>query len=192
MKHSKLTMLNFMAVCCVLGVVTKKFINPFANIITEALHIPGGISTGFSIMFLVIATEIVRSEENHSRDSVFRYCGTLMGCVQGFVSLALGRVGSMGILMPLGFIATGIAIDIVYFLNLRFGLNRIERMVFSNAMAAVAASLTANLIVFRLTGPVLGLYLSVSLMSGTVFGYLGSVVVNRLYQTGAITYRLVE
>ena len=192
MKHSKLTMLNFMALCCILGIFTKKLINPFANIITEALHIPGGISTGFSIMFLVIATEIVRSEENHLRDSVFRYCGTLMGTVQGFVSLALGRVGSMGILMPLGFIATGIAIDIVYFLNLRFGLNRIERMVFSNAMAAVAASLTANLIVFRLAGPVLGLYLSVSLMSGTVFGYLGSVVVNRLYQTGAITYRLVE
>ena len=64
MKHSKLAMLNFMALCCVLGMFTKKLINPFANIITEALHIPGGISTGFSIMFLVIATEVVKGQHS--------------------------------------------------------------------------------------------------------------------------------
>ncbi|MBR4027932.1 MAG: hypothetical protein IKJ01_10400, partial [Lachnospiraceae bacterium] len=131
MKHSKLSMLNFMALCCVLGMFTKKLINPFANIITEALHIPGGISTGFSIMFLVIATEIVKTNCPNSSDVIIRRCGTLMGTVQGFLSIALGRVGSMGLLMPVGFIATGIAIDMVYHLQKYIAFSQIERMVFA-------------------------------------------------------------
>lgn len=171
MRHSKLTMLNFMALCCVLGLFTKKLINPFANVITEALHIPGGISTGFSIMFLVIAAEIVRE----------KYCGTMMGTVQGFLALALGRVGSMGILMPLGYIATGVAIDLVYYLQKNVKCSKTDRMVFANALAALMASVTANLLVFHLSGPVLWLYLGVSATSGTCYGFLGSAIVTRLY-----------
>lgn len=171
MRYSKLTMLNFMAICCVLGLFTKKLINPFANIITEALHIPGGVSTGFSIMFLVIAAEIVQK----------RHCGTLMATVQGFLALALGRVGSMGILMPIAYIVTGIAIDCVYSLQKYVRFSKTERMVFANALAATMASLTANILVFRLNGPVLWLYLCVSATSGSLYGFLGSSVVTRLY-----------
>lgn len=171
MKYSKLTMLNFMALCCVLGLFTKKLINPFANVITEALHIPGGVSTGFSIMFLVIAAEVVRGKG----------CGTLMGTVQGFLALALGRVGSMGILMPLGYISTGIAIDFIYDVQKYMKCSKTERMVFANALAALMASVTANLLVFHLNGPVLWLYLGVSATSGTCYGFLGSVIVTRLY-----------
>lgn len=58
----KIGHVEFHGLCCVLGMFTKKLINPFANIITEVLHIPGGISTGFSIMFLVIATEVVKGQ----------------------------------------------------------------------------------------------------------------------------------
>jgi len=182
MRYSKLAMFNFMALCCVLGIFCKKIINPFANVITESLHIPGGISTGFSIMFLVIATEIVRSQCDLAKEFIFSWSGTLMGTVQGFVSLALGRVGSMGILMPLGFIASGMAIDVVYALQKFIKLNCLERMVFANALAAVTASVTANIIVFRLWGPVLWLYLGVSAISGTIFGSLGAVVAHRLRQ----------
>ena len=171
MKYSKLAMLNFMALCCVLGLFTKKLINPFANIITEALHIPGGVSTGFSIMFLVIATEIV--QKKHS--------GTLMATVQGFLALALGRVGSMGILMPLAYIATGVAIDFVYGVQKYVKISKTERMVFANSLAATMASLIANILVFRLNGAVLWLYLSVSATSGALYGLLGSSIVTRLY-----------
>lgn len=180
MKHSKLAKLNFMALCCVLGMFVKKLINPFANIITEALHIPGGISTGFSIMFLVIATEIVRGNETNVLDSEIRKCGTLMGTVQGLLSLALGRVGSMGIFMPIGFIIPGIAIDFIYSLQKHLKFSQIERMVFANALAALMASVTANVIVFHLSGPVLGLYLSVSGVSGIIFGCLGFSIAARL------------
>lgn len=180
MKKSKLAKLNFMAICCVLGMFTKKIINPFANIITEALHIPGGISTGFSIMFLVIATEVVRGNDIDNIDDVVRRCGTLMGTVQGFLSLALGRVGSMGLFMPIGFIIPGISIDLIYSLQKYFKLSQTERMVFANALAAIMASVTANVIVFHLRGPILGLYLCVSGVSGLIYGFLGSTIADRL------------
>jgi hypothetical protein len=80
----------------------------------------------------------------------------------------------------------GIAIDLVYCLSRRFGLDRTERMVFANALAAVMASVTANVIVFRLWGPVLFLYLCVSACSGTVYGILGSMVAGKLRKAIAL------
>ncbi len=179
MRHSRLSKLNFMALCCVLGLFTKKLINPLANVITESLHIPGGISTGFSIMFLVVAAEVVYGE----RQKV-KFCGTLMGSVQGFLALCLGRVGSMGLLAPLGYIVPGMSIDLIYGLAERFKLDRTERMVFANALAAVMASVTANVLVFHLWGPVLLLYLCVSAVSGTVYGFLGAAVAGKLHRAG--------
>ncbi len=180
MKKTKLMMLNFMALCIVLGIVSKKVMNPFANLITEALHIPGGISTGFSIMFLVIAAEIVKFSCYDSYDGMAEKCGLLMGTVQGLVTLAMGRVGSMGILMPIGFMATGAAIDFVYKLVRYTGCSRKERMVLANSFAALMASVTANIIVFRLWGPVLVLYLAVSALSGMIYGFLASAVSTRV------------
>ena len=170
MRQSRLSKLNFMALCCVLGLFTKKLINPLANVITEALHIPGGISTGFSIMFLVIATELVCMEGS----------GTIMGTVQGFLALVMGRIGSMGIFAPIGYLVPGMCVDLVYRFRETLKLSQLERMVLANALAAVMASVTANLIVFRLSGPVLWLYLCVSATSGTLYGFLGSVIVTRV------------
>ncbi len=179
MKRNRLSDLNFMALCCVLGLFTKKMINPLANVITDSLHIPGGVSAGFSIMFLVAAAEVVRGGNKSAADS-WRHCGALMGAVQGLLALCLGRIGSMGLLAPLGYLVPGMAIDVVYSLGERFGLGRAERMVFANALAAVMASVTANVIVFRLWGPVLILYLCVSAVSGSIYGFVGAMVVGRL------------
>ena len=183
MRQSRLSKLNFMALCCVLGLFTKKLINPLANVITETLHIPGGISTGFSIMFLVVAAEVVYGGDVYEADAngrQWKHCGTLMGAVQGFLALCLGRVGSMGILAPIGYIVPGMMIDLIYGVAERFRLDRTERMVFANALAAVMASVTANVIVFRLWGPVLFLYLCVSAFSGTLYGFLGLAVAAKL------------
>lgn len=170
MKHNKIFAMNAMALCCILGLISKKLINPFANVITEALHIPGGISTGFSIMFLVIGAELVR----------LPYCGTKMGTAQGFLALALGRVGSMGGLSLIGYIMPGLAMDLIYRLSICRRASCTVRMMLANGLAAVAASMTANLIVFRLSGPALWLYLCVSLMSGSLYGILGSAITERL------------
>lgn len=170
MKHQRLFHLNVMALCCVLGLFTKKLINPFANVITESLHIPGGISTGFSVMFLVIAAELLQTPR----------CGAMMGTVQGFLALVMGRVGSMGLLSPIGYIVPGLAIDLVYRLCRSPSVSRTERTVLANGLGAVMASVTANIIVFHLHGPVLWLYLCVSATSGSLYGVLASVIAARL------------
>ena len=72
MKHIKLRRLIFLALCCDLGLFTKRLIAPAANLLTDSLHIPGGISTSFSLMFLVIAAVLTPGFG----------CSTLMGAVQ--------------------------------------------------------------------------------------------------------------
>lgn len=169
MKLSKLTKMNFMAICCIIGLFSKKLINPFANVITDTLHIPGGVSTGFSIMFIVIAAELVQEKKS----------ATMMSSAQGLLALMLGRVGSMGILMPLGYLVPGVVIDVVFYF-MRNATTQ-ERLVIANSLAALFASLTANLLVFQLTGPVLVLYLSISALSGACYGFLATLLTQRLF-----------
>lgn len=170
MKSSRLRTLIFLALCCDLGLFAKKVIGPFANVLTDALHIPGGIGTSFSLMFLVVAAVLVP-----------RFgCATIMGAVQSGLALALGMVGSMGALSPIGYIVPGIVIDFVLAVTGKLKLPRTARMVFANAIAAPCAALTANFIVFRLSGIVLALYLSVAASSGILCGYLGALLAKKL------------
>ena len=86
MRRSKLRRLIFMALCCDLGLFTKRLVAPAANLITDSLHIPGGIGTAFSLMFLVIAVALMPKFG----------AGIIMGAVQSGIALAFGMVGSMG------------------------------------------------------------------------------------------------
>ena len=51
MRQLNLRQLIFMALCCDLGLFAKKLILPAANLVTDVLHIPGGIGTSFSLLF---------------------------------------------------------------------------------------------------------------------------------------------
>ena len=103
MKHLSLRNLLFLTLCCDLGLFSKRLIAPAANILTDFLRIPGGIGTSFSLMFLVVAAELV---------PIFG-CATLMSVIQSMIALSLGMVGSMGILSPIGYIVPGIVIDLI-------------------------------------------------------------------------------
>lgn len=152
----------FLALCCDFGLFAKQLIAPAANIITDALHIPGGVGTAFSLMFVVIAAAMVP-----------RFgCAALMSAVQSLLAIALGRVGSMGVLSPIGYIVPGIAIDLTLRLMRRLPLT--DRMVFANTVGALCASLTANCIFFGLRGTPLLLYLCVSAVCGALCGLLGA------------------
>lgn len=168
MSHTKLRRLLFWTLCCDLGLFSKQLISPFANLITDALRIPGGISTGFSLMFLTIAAEVMPGFG----------CATLMAAVQSLLALALGRVGSMGLLSPVGYILPGIAMDIAFRLLRR--RSSADRMVLANAAASLCAGLTANAIVFHLTDAALLLYASIGTLSGALFGLLGSSFAPRI------------
>lgn len=170
MKKMRLRTLIFLALCCDLGLFSKRLISPAANLITDFLHIPGGIGTSFSLMFLVVAAITVGNFG----------CAALMGVVQSVLALAFGMVGSMGALSAIGYIVPGLAIDLLLAITSKSPLSRQKRVVLANAVAAPCAALTANLIVFHLRGVTLMLYLCVSISSGAVFGLLGAEIVRRL------------
>lgn len=170
MKHDRLRTLIFLALCCDLGLFSKKLIAPAANCITDALHIPGGISTSFSLMFLVVAAVVVGQFG----------CGALMGAVQSMLAFVFGMVGSMGALAPIGYIVPGVVIDLTLALTAKTRLSTRGRAVLANALAAPAASLTANAIVFHLWGVVLLLYVYVAAFTGVLAGLLGAELIRRL------------
>ena len=159
MRSTNLKTLMFMALCCDLGLLAKKIISPAANVITDSLHIPGGISTSFSLMFLVIAASLVS----------FPGCASVMGTVQSVLALCLGMTGSMGIM-----------IDLIMSVCKRLSGSPESGILLSSAAASLTASLTANLIVFRLRGIVLLLYLLISATSGSLCGLLAQRVTARL------------
>lgn len=170
MKKYDLRTLIFLVLCCDLGLFAKRLIAPVANVLTDLLHIPGGIGTSFSLMFLVIAAMLVE-----------RFgCVTFMGAVQSGLALGLGMTGSMGALAPIGYIMPGIAIDVILYLTRKMRILPTERMVLANVLAALCATISANIIVFHLRGVVLLLYLCVSATSGAVCGVLGERLFRRL------------
>ena len=170
MKTFRLRTLIFLALCCDLGLFSKRLISPAANLITDFLHKPGGIGTSLSLMFLVIAAVMVE-----------RFgCAVIMGAVQSVLALAFGMVGSMGALAPIGYIVPGLVIDILLAVTRKSPLSRRDRMVLANAAAAPCAALTANIIVFHLNGVVLLLYLCVSVTAGAIFGLAGGEITRRL------------
>ncbi|WP_026666234.1 hypothetical protein [Butyrivibrio sp. FC2001] len=170
MKNAKLRVYIFMALCCDLGLFAKRLISPAANIITEFLHIPGGIATSFSIMFLIIAAAVIP----------LAGCATLMAIVQSVLALCFGMTGSMGLLSPIGYILPGLTIDMVLFITRKVSKDMSLGIMLSSIAASITACLTANFIVFRLTGIVLLLYICVSATSGSVSGLLAVELVKRL------------
>jgi len=167
LNHSRLRRLLFLALCCDFGFFAKQLISPAANILTDALHIPGGIGTAFSLMFLAVAAALVPGFG----------CCTLMGVVQSLIALALGRVGSMGMLSPIGYIVPGLAMDTCFLLSGRLRLTLADSMVLANAVGSACACIAANAVVFHLQGAALLLYLGVSASSGALCGLLGSRIV---------------
>ena len=170
MKRLSLRNLLFLTLCCDLGLFSKRLIAPAANILTDFLRIPGGIGTSFSLMFLVVAAELV---------PIFG-CATLMSVIQSMIALSLGMVGSMGILSPIGYIVPGVVIDLIFLLSRKTGLGTDLTLTIANMLGAASASLAANLIVFHLPGVPLALYIVVALASGAVCGTFAGVLVKRL------------
>lgn len=174
MKHEKLRQLLFWALCCDLGLFAKKLIAPAANIVTNALRIPGGIGTSFSLLFLVIGACLIPRFGS----------GVLMGLVQSLLALLFGMTGSMGILAPIGYVIPGLIVDIVLWMSRKCRLDQQLSCCLANMFSSAAAALTANIIVFRLRGIPLALYLTVSLLFGAICGTVAGLAVKRLEAIG--------
>lgn len=160
-----------MALCCDMGIVCKKLISPGANVITEYLHIPGGIGTSFSLMFILIGACL----------SDFFGAATLMCFVQSILAFALGTSGSMGMLVFIAYLIPGLSIDLSMLILRRFSLQKsITFIALTNGVAGFSAALCANTLTFKLTGPPLWLYFSVAATTGLLTGTLAAHLLERL------------
>ncbi len=162
--------LLIMVVFCFAGVLCKKLINPVANAITGALHIPGGISTAVALMFLVIAASLTKR----------KWSASAMGMMQAAMALAMGSMGSMGLLRPLAYLIPGIVIDLVMLIpeGMSGGLfTSRAKAFFANILSSVSAALFADLVVFHLPTKPLMAYLCVAALSGAVCGFVAGAVV---------------
>ena len=163
-----------MAICCDMGIISKKMISPVANIITEHLHIPGGIGTSFSLMFIVIAAAFL---------NIFG-SGLLMCFVQSIIAFIIGTSGSMGMLVFVAYLVPGLIIDLSILILKHFFVKiNIIGIAITNALAGFSAALCANTLTFQLTGPPLLLYLGVAFTAGMIFGALASLLLDRLTPT---------
>ena len=156
-----------MIALCFAGVFCKKLINPLANSVTDALHVPGGISTAIALMFLVIASGITGR----------KWCASAMGLMQAVMALSLGTVGSMGFLMPLAYLIPGIVIDIVMLIpnNTYFSV-RLKAFI-ANIIGSVSAALFADIVVFHLPAKPFMVYMCLAALSGAVYGFLAGAVI---------------
>ncbi len=170
MNDNRLRKMIFWSLCCGLGLFSKRLVAPIANAITGALRIPGGIGTAFSLMFLAVAGSLAPS----------RWCCTKMAVVQSMLALAIGMVGSMGVLSPLGYLLPGLLMDGIFALTRRLPLSAADRLVLTNAVGSLAAAMTANTIVFHLRGVILLVYFCVATLSGALFGLLGGTLADKL------------
>ena len=169
-KKITLTQLIFMALCCDIGLISKKLISPVTNIVTDSLHIPGGIGSSFSIMFIIIGAVICDVPG----------CALIMCIVQSVIAVFIGSSGSMGILMIIGYIIPGIIIELSFLFLRKFNFFSSNTIAVTNALAGAAAAIFANAVTFGLKGIVLLLYISVGFTSGVIFGYLGTLLLKRL------------
>ena len=155
-----------MIVFCFAGIFCKKVINPFANVVTDSLHIPGGISTAVSLMFMVMASAFT------SR----KWSATAMGIMQAAFALAMGSVGSMGVFLPVSYVIPGIVIDLVMVLYKKEILTLRLSAFIANILSSVSAAVIADIIVFHLPVPILTLYLCVAALSGAICGAVAAVI----------------
>lgn len=153
-----------------MGMFSKGIILPISDAVTTVVGTPGGIATSFSLMFLVVGARLCS----------IPFAATLMGIVQGFLAIALGMTGSMGVLAPIGYIMPGIVIDICYFIIRKIKITSFKLVPVTNGLAAITAATFKNAVTYRISGAILILYLLVALTSGIVFGILGMVLLKIL------------
>ena len=167
MKKLTLQDIIFLALCISIGFVSKRAVTPFTNLATEFFRIPGGsLAAGLPLMFLTLGAYKVKKFG----------AATLMGLVQGAMALMLGMTGMQGAFALLTFTFPGLVIDLV-------GLKQFSKQttffLAACTLGTVGSAIFSNIIVFRMTGSVLMMWVIVGTFSGLVCGYLGSVIYKR-------------
>lgn len=160
--------LAFLSICVALSLVTKRVISPVTNLLTDFLRIPGGgAATAFCLMFLVVGTA----------GSRWHWATTAAVFVQSLIAMALGFGANQGAFMLLTYTLPGVAVDLLR----RFYPHR-NKLYFALSCTAAngVSALLTTLLVFRLEGGVLALWMLVACAAGLLAGLLGELLFCRI------------
>ncbi|WP_066499078.1 ECF transporter S component [Abyssisolibacter fermentans] len=158
--------LVIIAMMAALGIATKSVIVPLIHIVTSSLYIPGGvIAGGFYMLWIVMSVGITRK----------RGAATLTAFVQAIMVIAMGSIGTHGIMSLITYSLPGLAADIVFLFSKKKNYT-IVHFFTAGAAANLAGTFLSNLVFFRL--PLIPLLLSVS--SGALSGGIGGLIAYKI------------
>jgi hypothetical protein len=168
MKKMTVQQMVLLTFCLIAGMCAKKTVSTFANVITDFFRIPGGsLATGFSLAFLIFGTSLVPLPGS----------GTLMGIVQGMLSLILGMSGYQGAFCILTYMIPGITID---FCNKVIKKRSTSYFVITCSISNVVCSLFSNVLIFHLKGSAFILWVLMATVSGIMAGTIAKILDERL------------
>jgi energy-coupling factor transport system substrate-specific component len=154
--------LILMALMAAFGIAAKPVITPLVHLITGPLFIPGGsIAGGFYMMWLVLGAGLVKKTG----------AGTLIGLVQALMVIAIGFMGSHGILSIVSYTLPGVAVDFVFLFSRRKQYQLLH-YVMGGLAANVTGTMMTNLMFFRLPGVTVLFVLFSAALSGALGGIL--------------------
>jgi ABC-type thiamin/hydroxymethylpyrimidine transport system permease subunit len=159
--------LIIIAIVAALGVAIKPVIVPLVHIITGPLFIPGGaVAGGFYMMWIVIGAGLVGK----------RGAATLIALVQAILVIAVGAIGTHGILSIVTYVVPGLAVELVLLLS-RQKFDSIFSCFFAGMAANIAGTVLSNFVFFKLPLVPLVLTMSAGALSGALGGLLAFVII---------------
>ncbi len=174
--------LVIMAIVAALGIAIKPVIVPLIHIITGPLFIPGGaIAGGFYMMWIVVGAGLVGK----------RGTATLIAAVQAIIVIAVGFVGTHGIMSLVTYIAPGIAVELLLWITRQRGDN-IFSCFFAGMVANVVGTLLSNFVFFKLPLIPLLLTLAGAALSGGLGGLLAYVVIRGFKKLKISSFKAVK
>lgn len=164
LKHYSILDLVIIAVISSLGIATKPIVVPLVHIVTGPLFIPGGaVAGGLYMLWIVLGIGVIKKFGT----------GTLIGIVQGIMVIALGMMGSHGMMSLISYTLPGVAADLVFILG-RKKQYHVFHYVFGCMAANMTGTMISNVLFFRLPTTALLLLLVSAALSGAVGGVIAS------------------
>lgn len=161
--------LILIALLSITGICAKRFISPVFNLITDFIYIPGGSTAGgIYMMFLTLGAVIIKR----------RHVAVYIGFLQGFFAIILGVSSMHGLFALIIYTVPGIVIDFV--LSLKKENDLLPILMLANCLGNVSGSLMTNYLFFNLSPIPTLLFFALSIISGSLGGYLAFLLLKRL------------
>lgn len=168
--HFLLSDYILLSMLATIGIVLKGVIVPLAAIATGPFYIPGGVlAGGFYMMFLVLGPALTGK-----RGSAF-----MVSLIQALLVTITGTPGSHGPVSLFTYTASGIAVELWFFLSRHTGCCAFCCFI-GGMVANMAGSFAVNLVIFKLPFVPLMLSLCVAALSGGLGGLMANAVTKRI------------